>query len=551
MFECWRGIWTSRFLSKFAASGVLSVMVFVVGCAGPQRSRTYEVTIPEEWKQYVSVGKLRVVGPPFYGVIQCRRSMVPLVRINWSVKNLTSEKLDIKVNYWSKMIARTWRTGFGVAYTLGPHEERRIDNIYPVVSATKAVKFGIRMERLQAAGGTELFAGHKGVVTGVLPVSPPTGDGLVVRQEKNPDFVVKRRKLMYSQERGNVFVVEVRNETEQERRLVVYVAAGDPGRVDIGVTDSMGRDAGAVAECMVRLAGQGTAEVEVPYIVPEVGPRPLLVFTLFEPTREWLAADEADPMKHRVEPFCWGWYDLCGVERRGEVKLPVYLPVKERTKLTAQTKSDHFLFRYRRGSYAERNLETIISKREAAYDKLRSVLAMELPEIVTIDLYPDMEAKGLGSGTTYTACNTRSDKHICEVCSETDQCGAYHELAHIFSYHFPGYSSNKAGLVEAFAVYFEPDNVDVDKARASLRRKLKGRKLESLGAILLSESSSEELVVLVDFLLKKDGDKFKRFYVSVTRANKDEDLERTCEQIYGTDVNGLDILWRKYLNESG
>jgi hypothetical protein len=192
--------------------------------AGGDAAREYEVTIPEEWKPYVSVGKLRVLGPPFYGVIKPRRPLVPLVRINWSLKNLTSDNLDTKVNYWSRMTTDKWKTGFGVPYKLGPKEERTIDNIYPVVSAQKPVQFGIRMVRLQAAGGTELLARHNGIITGVLPVSPPAADNLVVKEEENAHWVLQSRKLMYSQERGNRFVAEVTNRTNQERPLVVYAA---------------------------------------------------------------------------------------------------------------------------------------------------------------------------------------------------------------------------------------------------------------------------------------------------------------------------------------
>lgn len=540
---------TSRFilLSEFTILGGVLVFISLVGCAGPQTSRTYEVTIPEEWKSHVSVGKLRVVGSPFYGVIKPRRSMGPLVRINWSVRNLTSENLDIKVNYWSKMTVGKWKSGFGVPYKLGSNEERTIDNIYPVISAKKSVKFGIRMVKLQTARGAEFFARHNGVMTGVLPVLAMATDNFVIKEEESPHFVLKSRKLMYSQERGNIFSVEVTNRTDQERPLVVYAAAGDPNRFDIGVTGQMMGDRGPVAKSITKTAGNKTVRVEVPYVVPDAGPKPLLVFTLFEPSQEWLA-DEGDMIKHCIEPFCWGWYDLCAAAERGQAKLADYVPAEERAKLTAQRESEHFLFRYRPASYAEQNLETIIGQREEAYDRLSRLLQMELPETVMIDLYPDMEAKGQGSGTTWTPCNTRSNKHIAEVYSKTYQCDAYHELAHIFSYHFPNFSSNAGGLVEAFAVYFEPENMNVDEAKENLKRKPNGGKLKPLSEILLSDGSNEELVVLIDFLIKKDVEKFKEFYVRVTRAKDRNDLEKASQKIYETDLRDLEEQWQKYLN---
>ncbi|MHC4574310.1 MAG: hypothetical protein ACYS76_09300 [Planctomycetota bacterium] len=309
----------------------------------------------------------------------------------------------------------------------------------------------------------------------------------------------------------------------------------------------MGYNAGPLAKSIVRVSGHSVAKIEVPYVIPGVGRKPLVAFTFFEPSEEWLAPG-GDMIKHCIEPFCWGWYDLCEAAERGQAKLPVLVPVEERTKLTAERESEHFLFRYRPGSYAEQNIERIIKEREEAYDHLSRVLQMELPDIVTIDLYPDMESKGLGSGTTYTACNTRSSKHIAEVHGQAYQCGAYHELAHIFSYHFPGYSSNRGGLVESLAVYFEPGNINPDEAREKLKRRLREEELKSLSETLLPDGVCEENVVFIDFLLKKDVEKFKEFYVRATCADDMEDLEKAAKEVYGTDLKGLDEGWRKFIN---
>ena len=229
--------------------------------------------------------------------------------------------------------------------------------------------------------------------------------------------------------------------------------------------------------------------------------------------------------------------------------IPVHLPVEERIKLTAQKETKHFLIRYRPGSYAEKNIEKIITEREGAYTKLSSVLKMELPVKVTLDLYPDMEAKGLGSGTTWTAANTRNNRHICELYNNSYQCDPFHELAHIFSYHFPNYGSNKGGIVEAFAAYFELNNMPVGPTRQSLKKKLSRGELRALDKVLLSGSSGQELVILIDFLLEKDIDKFKTFYVHVTRTRNTAGMEKACRQVYGTDLKGLEKQWHAYINQ--
>ncbi len=89
-----------------------------------------------------------------------------------------------------------------------------------------------------------------------------------------------------------------------------------------------------------------------------------------------------------------------------------------------------------------------------------------------------------------------------------------------FSYHFPNYGSNKGGIVEAFSAYFEPHNMPVDEVKQTLKDRLYKRNLSSLADVLSSQSSSEELVMLIDFLLQKDVEKFKRFYVLVTKSKK-------------------------------
>jgi hypothetical protein len=535
-------------VSRLMILGNVAALTFAAGSAGSVSSGPCEVTVPDEWKPYLAVGELAVVGSPFYGVTRTKRSITSMVQINWSVRNLTSEPLELKVNYGSAMITDPWKTGFGVWYKLAPNEQRMIDNIYPVVSAVKSVRFRISMRSLRPAEGAQLDARYDGVWTEALPVYRPTNDNLVIRKQDYPHFVHESHRLRYSKDQGNVFAVKVTNETGQKRPLAMYVAVGDPNRFDIGLTDSMGRDVGPVAESITYVSANQTTEIELAYCIPQGALRPLLAFTLFEPDEQWLTADENDEVRHKIEPICWGWRDLGAASEEGLVKLPVQIPVEERANLSAQTKTDHFLLRYRLGSYAEQNIERIIKEREAAYTKLSSVLQMELRVTVTIDLYPDMEAKGLGSGTTWTAANTRSNKHICEVYNRAYQCDPYHELAHIFSYHFPNYSSNRGGIVEAFAAYFEPHNMPVGETRRILRRKLSEGQLDSMDKVLLSGGSSDELAVLIDFLLKKDVEKFKQFYVHVTRAGTQADMEKASREVYGTGLKALEEQWHAFIN---
>jgi hypothetical protein len=220
------------------------------------------------------------------------------------------------------------------------------------------------------------------------------------------------------------------------------------------------------------------------------------------------------------------------------------VPVEERAKLTAEKRSEHFLFRYRPDSYAATNIEQVIKVREKAYAKLKAMLRMDLPVIVTIDLYPDMEAKGVGSGTTWTPANTVNNKHIAEVYSDSgrnvDPC---HELAHIFTFHFGG---GGEGLSEPFAAYAETD-FNLPRTTETVRLRLKEGRLGSLYEVLSSPGPTDDNTLFIHYLIKRDLAKFKQFYVRTTQSQNRDDLERASHETYGTDLAGLERDWHSWL----
>jgi len=73
--------------------------------------------------------------------------------------------------------------------------------------------------------------------------------------------------------------------------------------------------------------------------------------------------------------------------------------------------------------------------------------------------------------------------------------------------------------------------------------------LSSLDKVLQSDSSGQELVMVIDFLLKKDVEKFKKFYVCVTSAKDINDLEKGIQEVYGTDFKGLEKQWHEFINQ--
>ncbi|MHC4456676.1 MAG: M56 family metallopeptidase [Planctomycetota bacterium] len=531
----------------------------VSGVSGP-----YEITFAEDWKPYISGGKLKIIGEPFYGVCSEFFAATPHVQIQWSVKNLTSKPIVLQVQYkCTRATRRGMKTGNGVAYELGPEEERIIDEIVPMASAKDVEILYIMAEALfDSEYNITLSSRHEIVTTGAFQIPSLPANELIAKDEENANFRVKQVRLEHSQEEGNVLEVELVNQTKQELPVVLYAAAGFPKKGWVRTRDV------SFKETTTRINSNSTSVIRLSYSVPETGREPYLVFTLWKPAERWFTVEDElgdkrglpyTPMaavlkQGYLNPICWGWFNLSEAAGKQLAILPRFVPVEERAKLTAQKRSEHFLFRYRPDSYAERHVDTAIKEREEAYKELSTFLKMELPETVTIDLYPDMEAKGLGSGTTWTPANTVTDKQIAEVYNESYQADAYHELAHIFAYNFGNVSvSGGEPFVEAFAVYFEAHNINHNIARKSLSRKLNEGKLTSLSEILLLVHGSEENIILIDFLLKKDLERFKSFYNRVVCSKDSDDLEKACQEVYQTDLKGLEEQWHEFIkgNEGG
>ncbi len=526
----------------------LVVTVFAVGCAGSVSSKSYEVTIPEKWKQEISVGELTIDSNAFYGV-PWFLGLFPVVRLNLPVENLTTETLYMKVNYRTESKIKGYsNSGMGVCYALAANQKRLIDTIVPIAAITRPIKFLLRMS--EPSSDFDPSVSCRTVVVTIDPfhVSKAPSKEIDSISVENEFFEVKEIQPEHSEDNGNFVVFKVRNITERDAMLRAYIALNDPENIE--TKGPLARQRGFFFDTIEKIPAGDTASITVPYNIPPVGPGPVLVYSLFVPLKEDIKPNGRDVRDWDMTLVGYGSIYLNLAAEQGRCVIPIHAPVEERAKLTVQKKTEHFLLRYRPGSYAEKHLDKAVSERETAYRRLSDVLKMELPEIVTIDLYPDMEAKALGSGTSWTPANTRNNKHICEVYNEEYETDPHHELAHIFSYHFPNYSSNQGGIVESLAAYFEVHNMPVPETTRVLKRQLSEGKLDSLLEILQSEGSCEELVILIDFLLTKDVEKFKKFYVSVTKSQKKSDIEKACSQIYGIELKDMEKQWHDYINVS-
>ncbi len=531
--------------SKPKIIGIITILISTLASIGIAQSETHEVTIPEQCKSKISVGELTVDHNAFYGICW-EFGLFPVVRLNLPVENLTSKTLYFKFNYTTKSKIKGYsNSGMGVTYTLAPSEKRLIDTIVPIASITRPIKFLIRMSEPSENLDTQVSADNVIITIDPFQKSPSPSNDKDLKKVINEYFEIKEVRLKHSSEQGNLVIFQVLNLTDKEQKLGLYAGVNDPVIMETKL--GLARSRGFISRTIETIPAKDIKTITIPYNIPPVGPKPILVFTLFKPNIEESFKAERDRRRWDITLAGYGSFDLNKAAEQTQCVIPNHEPVEERAKLTAEKKSEHLLFRYRPGTYAEKNIDKAVSEREQAYDKLNKVLQMELPVTVTIDLYPDMEAKALGSGTTWTPANTRSNKHICEVYNEEYQCDPHHELAHIFSYHFPNYGSNKGGIVEAFAAYFEENNMPVGPTKKILKRQLSEGKLPSLLEVLQSQSSGQELVILIDFLLKKDVEKFKQFYVIITKSQK-PDIKKAVRQIYGMDLKDMEEQWHEFIN---
>jgi len=517
--------------------------------------RIYEVSLPEGWEKYVSAGRFIVVGEPFYCPTK-HFGICPQVQIRWSLENLTAEPLYIKVNYRSPNPDGRGGTGYGVGYLLQPHEARAVFNSVPVFSAIRPVSLQVNLVELRLPERHLLVsAPHRALTTKNLTVSPSAVGDFRVPDENSQRSQVAQIQLASSKEQPYVLEISLNNPTEKDCRFRVQTSVGNPSKIDAGQKgiSPLARSKGSFAETEVKVRSRESEIIQVPYRIPsDAGRKPLLGYRVFE-VPGWisnkmaeavgLTDEHSDLLFRGGDLVSAGSVALWSAADKGLVTLPKYVPVEERTQLTAQTRSDHFLFRYRPDSYAAMNIDRIIGEREEAYKKLRIMLQMELPVTVTIDLYPDMEAKGAGSGTKWTPANTVNNKHIAEVYNDSYHCDPGHELAHIFTYHFGGGGD---GLCEPFAVYCEA-NADIPRAMERVKLKLNEGKLGSLPDILWSPDDESKL--FIDYLIRLDLTKFKQFYVGTTQSQKRKHLEKTSQEIYGTDLAGLERKWHTQLSQ--
>ena len=234
-----------------------------------------DVSLPEGWDKYVSVGQFKFVSRPFYALAPAFfNEPWLLVMCYWSLKNLTAGPLYIEVNYGSRFLDGPGGTGMSIGYLLRPRETREICTLVPIASATRPVNLKIRYEELRLPIQQLLHGGgYSWLTTGKLALSPPVhGDFKAANEDRNCPKVAEP-KLARSDEGDCILEVSIGNPREKDTRLGVQTSVGDRYR-----------GAASFAETEIVVKGGKTALVKVHYTFPSdpSDKPPLLAYCVFE-----------------------------------------------------------------------------------------------------------------------------------------------------------------------------------------------------------------------------------------------------------------------------
>ncbi len=302
-----------------------------------QHTQTYEVSIPEQWKPYISAGPLTVVGPPFLSASGSRFiGGGPVIRVSWSLRNLTSDPVSLDMGYSSKLITTVGNTGYSVEYLLGHNEDRLIEDIIPVGSVREPVTFQLNLARLNTPNGKiKLQPVYEALATGALSRAKAGFSDWITRSDHASNLRIEGVKLAHSEGQGNAIKVTVSNTDSTERKLSVHVVAGDTQRIDHGVTSAQGgtaRSKGSFHEATTTIKSNTKRTITVAYSIPaDAVTHPFLGFRIFEPARpvpetvkDSLALSKTDLkyINRDVELLCWGYFDLLSGAERKQVELP-------------------------------------------------------------------------------------------------------------------------------------------------------------------------------------------------------------------------------------
>ncbi len=202
--------------------------------------------------------------------------------------------------------------------------------------------------------------------------------------------------------------------------------------------------------------------------------------------------------------------------------------------------AEHYVFHYRKNSFAEKNIEDVTNLQENCYDYITSVLRVRMKRKIKYFLCDSPEEVGELYGDNEPANGAvKYPNEVYAVYNEKIKCVGPHEDAHIISYNTLA-KPVQALLYEGLAMFFDevwlgiPNNAWVSVfIENGLYRSLSLLK-EREEFYRFSETITYPLSgVFVRYLISVFGvEKFKKFYKAVN-----EDFDKNFSEIFGMSLD--------------
>ena len=222
-----------------------------------------------------------------------------------------------------------------------------------------------------------------------------------------------------------------------------------------------------------------------------------------------------------------------------------------------QKESKHYVFYFKKDSYACQFIDNVISEQEQCFKDISSLLRI-VPAVKIhywlCDSVKEIELKTGNSECNGLACCDDGAANIYCVYNENMKCTGYHEDTHAVAYFFNDINSNS--LAEGLAVYMDKKWWSVDNDLCTAVYIENGMYISVEKMIYAKNSEGEEYFLDVDecysypimgsfvgFLIEQKGaDNFLRLY-----AYEGNDWQPEFLRIYGYSLNEAENEFIKYI----
>jgi len=217
--------------------------------------------------------------------------------------------------------------------------------------------------------------------------------------------------------------------------------------------------------------------------------------------------------------------------------------------------SEHFIYLFHPGSLSEKELETIVEKREEAYARISQKLGVEHRGKVRFFLFPSAREKTFYTGTV--GGGWAEAQTIIEIYDSEIKLDPWHELTHILS---RSINQNPASLLsEGLAVYMvaymSGKERQIDEKALQFNNGGELIPIMDLFDLEIGSGKSKPVVSypesgsFIKYLVEHYGmGKFKQLYSKVDKSqNIDEKNRKLCET-YSKSINELEREWLNAIN---